>query len=55
MLHFPIVGLMLYLKTLREIDFLLTGYETTANTLSYTTYLPATDPDIQEKLRAEID
>ena len=38
-----------------SIDFLLAGYETTANLLSFTSYLLAMNTDIQEKLQAEID
>ena len=37
-----------------SMDFLLAGYETTAATLTYTTYLLAMNPDVQEKLQAEI-
>ncbi len=39
----------------QAIGFLLAGYETTANTLAYTSYLLALNPDIQEKLQSEID
>ena len=38
-----------------SITFLLAGYETTANTLSYTSYLLDLNHEIQEKLQAAID
>ena len=37
------------------VSFLAAGYETTANTISYTSYLLALNPDVQEKLQSEID
>ena len=39
----------------QAIGMLLAGYETTANTLAYTSYLLALNPHIQEKLQSEID
>ena len=38
-----------------SITFMLAGYETTANALSYASYLLALNPDIQERLQEEID
>ena len=37
------------------ITFMLAGYETTANALTYVSYLLALHPDIQENLQTEID
>ncbi|XP_058536475.1 cytochrome P450 3A6-like [Ochotona princeps] len=39
----------------QSIAFLFAGYETTSNTLSFTMYLLATHPDIQQKLQQEVD
>ena len=36
-------------------DFMLAGYETTSNTLGFTSYLLALNTDKQDKLCAEID
>ena len=41
--------------TSHSIVFMMAGYETTANALSYTSYLLAINPHVQEKLQAEID
>ena len=38
----------------QSVFFLLAGYETSSNTLSFTAYFLATNPDVQEKLRTEI-
>ena len=35
--------------------FMLAGYETTSNTLGYTSYLLALNPDKQDKLCSDID
>ena len=39
----------------QAITFLLAGYETTSNALSYTSYLLALHPEVQEKLAREIE
>ena len=36
-------------------DFLFAGYQTTRDTLSYTSYLLALHPEVQEKLSREIE
>ena len=38
-----------------SLTFMLAGYETTSNALSYTSYLLALNPEIQEKLQNEIE
>ena len=37
------------------VQFIFAGSETTTNTLAYTSYLLALNPDIQEKLQSKID
>ena len=39
----------------QSVIFLLAGYETSSNTLSFTLYYLAVNPDVQDKLRAEIN
>ena len=39
----------------QSVVFLIAGQETSANTLAFTAYLLAIHPDIQEKLRSEIE
>lgn len=38
----------------QSVIFLLAGYETSSNTLSFTLYYLAVNPDVQDKLRSEI-
>jgi len=38
-----------------SITFLLAGYDTTLNLLTFTTYLLALHPDVQQKLQEEVD
>ncbi len=39
----------------QAITFLVAGYDTTANTLNYASYLLALNPGVQQKLQADID
>ncbi|XP_029390614.1 cytochrome P450 3A14-like, partial [Mus pahari] len=39
----------------QSITFILAGYETTSNALSFIMYILATHPDVQKKLQQEID
>lgn len=41
--------------TAQSANFILAGYETTSNSLSFIMYELATHPDIQKKLQQEID
>ena len=41
--------------TAHAFTFMMAGYETTANALSYVSYLLALNPHVQEKLQEEID
>ena len=36
-------------------EFMLAGYETTANALAYTSYLLALHPSVQDRLHSEIE
>ena len=38
-----------------SVGLMVAGYDTTSSTLSFTSYLLALHPDIQEKLQSEID